>query len=417
MRLGTIIAGLLLLSSAYGQVEPPDSSLQRENAIRVFIDCFYCDMNFIREEIPYVNYVRDIKDAQIYIREAIEKTGGGGIRYTYFFNGQIEFKGKNDTLVYTTSPDDTQDIIRSWRTQMLEMGLMSYVARTPLYKELVIVPTEKVESQDMVDNWDNWVFSLMAQPNFSGEESWRNLSMRSSLSATRITHDWKLEFKFDYLYSRTKYTYNNTLYTNEKNNKVLDFLLVKSMGEHWSSGIKTDILSSTYNNYNFLLKILPSIEYNYFPYSKSTHHQLRILYGLGGSFRNYNEITIFEKTEELLWLHQLQVAFQVQEKWGSIGLSLEGSNYFHDFSKNRLVLNGIMSFRIIKGLSVYIIGSAARINDQLSLVAGDASEAEILLQLQELQTSFNVMSSVGITYTFGSIYNNIVNPRFGNGTW
>jgi len=57
----------------------------------------------------------------------------------------------------------------------------------------------------------------------------------------------------------------------------------------------------------------------------------------------------------------------------------------------------------------------ARINDQLSLVRGEATEAEILLQLQELETSYNVEGRIGITYTFGSIYNNIVNPRFGNG--
>jgi len=51
----------------------------------------------------------------------------------------------------------------------------------------------------------------------------------------------------------------------------------------------------------------------------------------------------------------------------------------------------------------------------LSLVKGEASEAEILLQLQELETSYHLEGGLGLTYTFGSIYNNIVNPRFGNG--
>ena len=69
----------------------------------------------------------------------------------------------------------------------------------------------------------------------------------------------------------------------------------------------------------------------------------------------------------------------------------------------------------MKGLSFRVGGAAARVNDQLSLVKGEATEAEILLRLQELQTSFNVEGEVSLTYTFGSIYNNIVNPRFGNG--
>ena len=49
------------------------------------------------------------------------------------------------------------------------------------------------------------------------------------------------------------------------------------------------------------------------------------------------------------------------------------------------------------------------------LVRGEASEAEILLRLQELRTSYSIEGEFSITYTFGSIYNNIVNPRFGNG--
>ena len=96
-------------------------------------------------------------------------------------------------------------------------------------------------------------------------------------------------------------------------------------------------------------------------------------------------------------------------------MSLRGSNFFHDFSKNRVELSGFVSIRIFKGLSLRVRGGVARINDQLSLVKGEASEAEILLQLQELETSYNLEGGLGLTYTFGSIYNNIVNPRFGNG--
>ncbi len=142
---------------------------------------------------------------------------------------------------------------------------------------------------------------------------------------------------------------------------------------------------------------------------------MRFLYGVGPSIRQYNDTTIYDVLEETLVLQQLQVAYQVQEKWGSINVALEGSNFFHDFSKNRIELNGHVSIRIIKGLSVRLGGAAARVNDQLSLVKGEASEADILLQLQELQTSYSLEGELSITYTFGSIYNNIVNPRFGNG--
>lgn len=410
-----ILLGLFILFQANGQEQDSTDVAQREDAVRIFIDCQRCDMNYIREEIPYVNYVRDVKEAQIYILETREETGSGGRKYTYAFIGQEDFLGRNDTLVYSSRPDDTRDYMRIWRTQMIKMGLMPYVASSPLFKDVIITPSESVEGQVVVDRWNNWVFELDAEPNFEGEESLKELSLRSSVSATKITHDWKLELDFDHRYTRTKYTYDDTLYTNYKSYQGLDALVVKSLGEHWSAGIRSQLFSSSYNNIDFAWDFIPSLEYNIFPYSKSTHRQLRFLYGVGSSFRNYSDTTIYDKTEELLWQQSLQVAYEVREKWGSINVSLEGSNYFHDFSKNRLELSGFISIRVLKGLSVRLRGGVARINDQLSLVRGEASEAEILLQLQELATSYNVEGEVGITYTFGSIYNNIVNPRFGNG--
>lgn len=408
----------LLLSvsfSLFGQEVETDSSVQRENGLRIFIDCARCDMNFIRDEIPYVNYVRDVKEAQLYVLETRERTGSGGNRYTYAFVGQQDYSGMNDTLVYSSRPDDSRDYQRIWRTQMLKMGMMSYVAKTPLYSEVLINPTDRVEQQVVVDNWNNWVFELDAEPRFEGEESFKELSLRSSVSATKITHDWKLDFDFDHRYTRTKYTYDDTVNSNYKSYQGLDLLVVKSLGDHWSAGIRSDLLSSSYNNIKLSVDFLPSIEYNIFPYSKSTHRQLRFLYGVGPSYRIYEDTSIYNQVEELLWQQQLQVAYQVQEKWGSINVSLEGSNYFHDFTKNRIELNGYVSIRILKGLSVRLGGAAARINDQLSLVKGEASEADILLQLQELETSYHLEGRLGLTYTFGSIYNNIVNPRFGNG--
>jgi hypothetical protein len=372
-------------------------------------------MNYIREEIPYVNYVRDVKEAQVYILETSQMTGSGGRKYTYAFVGQEEFLGKNDTLVYSSSPDDTRDYVRIWRTQMLKMGLMPYVASSPLFKEVSIDPSENVEAQEVEDRWNHWVFELDAEPNFEGEESLKELSLRSSISATKITHEWKLELDFDHRYTRTKYTFDDTLYTQYRSYQGLDALVVKSLGEHWSVGLRGELLSSSYNNIDLSIDILPSIEYDVFPYSESTHRQLRMLYGLGSSYRIYNDTTIYGKTEELLWQQSLQVAYEVREKWGSINVSLEGSNFFHDFSKNRIELGGFISIRVLKGLSVRVRGGVARINDQLSLVRGEASEAEILLQLQELSTAYSVEGEVGLTYTFGSIYNNIVNPRFGNG--
>jgi hypothetical protein len=406
---------LLIIFSIQAQDQEQPSDSLRKNAVKIFIDCFYCDMNHIRREIPYVNYVRDIKEAQLYIQETRQKTGSGGSEYSFFFTGQKEFEGLTDTLIYTTRPDDTRDFTRDGRCDMMKMGLMRYVARTPIYKEINIRHMGKVEEEVVSDRWNNWVFELETRPRFESEESRKEFSFWNSVSANKITPEWKIEVDFDHRLTRTKYIYEDEININDKTLVQIENLVVKSFGEHWSAGTKIELLTSTFNNAKFKADIFPTVEYNLFPYSESTHHQLRFAYGIGVSLNQYNDTTIYNKIEENLGQHQLQIAYQVQEKWGSVNVSLEGSNYLHDFSKNRLELEGSISIRIIKGLSFSIRGGVARIHDQLSLVGEELSEADILLQLQEMASAYNIDGSVGITYTFGSIFNNIVNPRFGNG--
>ncbi|QGY46326.1 hypothetical protein GM418_22475 [Maribellus comscasis] len=403
----------IVVLKAQETTEPQDSL--RKNAVKLFIDCDYCDMNHIRREIPYVNYVRDIKEAQLYLRETRQNTGSGGREYSYFYFGQDKFAGLNDTLVYISRPDDTREHQRQGRTNMIKMGLMRYVARTPIHKEIIISHDGKQQEEEVIGRWNNWVFELETRPRFEWEETLKEYTFWNSFNANKVTPEWKLEFDFSHRYTKTKYIYDDSTYVATKVQVQFENLIVKSLGQHWSVGAKTELQTSTFNNYKFQVEIFPSIEYNLFPYAESTHHQLRFLYGIGASLNQYNDTTIYEKIKENLPKHQLQIAYEVQEKWGGINVSLEGSNYLNDFSKYRLELDGSISIRILKGLSFSIRGGVAKISDQLSLVAGDLSEADILLQLQELATAYRVDGGITLTYTFGSIFNNVVNPRFGNG--
>ena len=64
-------------------------------------------------------------------------------------------------------------------------------------------------------------------------------------------------------------------------------------------------------------------------------------------------------------------------------------------------------------MSLELDGSITRLRDQLSLPKRDAIDEEVLLRLRELQSNYNADFSVSLTYRFGSLFNNIVNPRFG----
>jgi len=416
----TLVSGLMVLLSvlAYSQpqqVEAPPDSL-RADAARVFIDCRSCDMNYTRQEIPYVNYVRDVKEAQVYVLVTNQNAGSGGMQYTYTFEGMGEFKGMGDTLVYTSNPDETTSIVREKRTKLLKMGLMRYVARTPLFNEVNITnsPTRSAPPQ-VVDNWNNWVFSLSTTPRYNGEASYNSLTMRNSIDITKVTPDIKIEIGFEQSFTNTKYIRSTGTTIAKKSSNGMNTLIVKSLTDHWSIGAKVNVGSETFSNYKLNSEVLPSIEWDLYPYSEATHKQMRFLYSIGYGYNVYNDSTLYNLTEEGLFKHELSIAYQVQEKWGSVNLSLNGSNYFHDFSKNRLQFTTNMRIRVVKGLSLNITGSIAHINDQLNLKKEDLTEAERLLRLSEQATTFSIAGSLGVTYTFGSIYNNVVNPRFGNG--
>ncbi|NOY88083.1 MAG: hypothetical protein GXO93_01675 [FCB group bacterium] len=158
----------------------------------------------------------------------------------------------------------------------------------------------------------------------------------------------------------------------------------------------------------------PAIEYNFFPYSESSQKQFTIDYYVEEEYVKYEEVTMFDKTEEWLTSGNLQTSLDLIQPWGSISMSLNGSHYFYDFKKNRLQLYGNVSLNIVKGFSFNIRGNVSRIHDQLSLRKGEANQEEVLLKQRELATSYSYWTSVGISYTFGSIYNNVVNPRFGD---
>jgi hypothetical protein len=189
---------------------------------------------------------------------------------------------------------------------------------------------------------------------------------------------------------------------------------VKSLSDHWSVGGSFRVGSSSYSNQKFGFNVMPGIEFDVFPYSESTRRQLRVLYSAGFKREHYRDTTIYDKIRDNLWVHSLETSYEVVQKWGSIDCSLEYANYLHDWSKNNLSFNGYLNLRIAKGLSLSFGGGASLIHDQLSLVKANLSYDEILLQRRQMATNYEYFTSFGITYTFGSIYNNVVNPRFGS---
>jgi hypothetical protein len=97
-----------------------------------------------------------------------------------------------------------------------------------------------------------------------------------------------------------------------------------------------------------------------------------------------------------------------------LSISLEGRALLDDPAKNRLFFNPEFDVRLFRGLSLNLFGYVSLLRDQLYPAKGGATDEEVLLRRRQLATSYQYFVGAGMSYTFGSIFSNVVNPRFGS---
>lgn len=385
--------------------------------IRVFLDCSDCFADYVRTEVRFVDYVRDRAEADLHVIVTSTETGSGGREYTAAFIGTGPFAGVDQTLKAVTTNADPEDVVRRQISNMLRVGLLNYVARRGMPQELTVAVDRDEAPAGAApgrDRWNNWVFSVRGSASFEGEESTRERQVNGSFSADRITPDWKITLGAQIDHETEEFDLDEDEPVKvERREREFDWLAVKGLGEHWSVGAEGSIDSSTFSNTRFSIGAAPAIEFNLFPYSAYTRRQLRFQYAVGVSHVKYYEETLFGETAETLPAHEFSVTFDQRERWGSVEARVEAFQYLHDLEKSRFEAEGEVSWRLARGFSLSASASASRIQDQLSLPRRDATPEEILLQLRELESGYEYSFSLSLTYTFGSIFSSIVNPRFG----
>jgi hypothetical protein len=393
-------------SAAARQQPTPD----RTDAIRVFLDCRSCDENYIRTEITFVNYVRDRTAADVHVLI-------GGTEFTLKFIGLKRFAGVEQSLKYVAHQTNTSDETRRGLTAILRLGLVRYAAETPLASRLKVtydVPKEKAQA-DVRDPWKFWIFRLGVSSNLQGEESSNEKSVDGFFSANRTTRDWKISLRTEADYSQEEFKLEEEeTFTRLSRNIEADALVAKSLSEHWSIGGVGALQTSIFRNYDLRSRLAPGIEYDVFLYSESTRRILALLYTIGLETANYDEETIYGRISETLIDQRFETSLNLRQPWGNASASVEIAQYLTRTDKYRISAFGNLDVRLFKGLSLELFGEASRRRDQLSLRRGDATNEEILVRQRELATGYQYELDFGISYSFGSIFNNVVNPRFRN---
>lgn len=396
-------------------VEGPDVPV-RDDAPLVYIDCRRCDMEHIRREITFINYVREADAAQVHVLVTEQMTGGGGRQYTFAFIGLGRYEGVNNTLVYTSQQRNTAAEERDGVTNTLMLGLVPYAAQTPVGAQLQVrfsQPQGAAAPAPVHDRWNSWTFNIYGGGNFNVETSQSSWSARYGGYATRVTDTWKLQFRPFFNHNgRTIERKDSEDIRIRQRRHGLSSHAIRSLGDHMGVGLFATYGTATVDNLNHGVSIQPGIEYSLYPYEESSRRQITVNYRIGYEYADYIEETIYEKTTESLLQHALNASVQFRQPWGSVSSSLTGSTYLHDIDYHRIAVDGNVSVRLGRGVSLNFGGNYQRINDQLALPRGDASLEDILLQRRRLATSFRSSGNVGLSWAFGSIFSNVVNPRF-----
>lgn len=398
---------------------PAADSLAAAGSLRVFFDCNgrYCDFDFYRREIAFVNWTRDREDSQVHLLVTSEQTGGGGRRFTLDYIGREEFVGLDDRLEVATRANLASEQVMTRVASSMRLGLLRYVARTaqaPAIQVFYEAGDEEAEgvATAETDPWDFWTFRVRANANLEADERTQFYRLSAGLSANRVTEALKLEFSLGGSYNESEFELeDSTTVTSIRRNFDADALTAWSLSNHWSVGARGRVEHSTFSNEDLALLIAPALEYNIFPYTESTRRQFSFLYAIGVNHFRYIQETVFLKTEETVPIHSLTASLSVRQPWGGSFGFVEFTQFLNDLGKNRVEVFGGIDLRLFRGLSLNFNASASRVRDQINLPAGEASDEEILLRQRELSTGFEYRFSVGFSYTFGSIFSNVVNPR------
>lgn len=412
--------GLVLVLVYSASAQQPDS-LRRTDRLRVFLDCqnVNCDFDFVRTEIRFVDWVRNRQDAGIHLLVTSQTTGGGGRELTLAFIGQGAFAGNDQTLRTVSPQTASDDEQRQILARAFKLGLARYAVGTPVADRITVTYTAPANDSGAAappkrDPWNYWLYSLSVNGNLNGESRSKFSQFYGNISANRTTEALKVRLSTSGSYGENKFILSDGTFTSYSHSYGANGLVVKSLGPHWSAGPSISASSSTFFNHKLALRTGISAEYNIFPYGESTRRQLTFLYTLGGARFRYEDTTIFDRINETRSTQSLAVSLDVKQRWGSASLSVDGDQYFHDLSKYNLGASADGDLRLFKGFSLNLFGQASLLRDQLYLPKGGATDEEVLIRRRQLATSYRYFGFFGIRYSFGSIYNNVVNPRFGN---
>jgi hypothetical protein len=384
--------------------------LSQEKQLKVFLDCD-CDENYLKQNTSFLKYVRDqdLADIEIFILDVYTPTGSRSF--------EINIDGNNIYHEISTSSkvvgysNDTSSTLRDKLLNKVKLALVPFLDKGG-YNIKIDVDSNLDDYSTKDDKWKNWVFELSGSYNNDKEETRKTNRYEIEFEIDKLTPEWRIGIDFSRSESNRIFFSNDNIYSSNRKTTSLRARVVRSVSNHFSLGAFVGGFQNTYENIDFQRYIMPAIEYSLFPYEDVLSREVTLAYRIGTGKRNYIEKTIYGYTKQIVYPHGLTLNVKFRKKWGNISSYLRGDQFLNDGTKKRLSLRSSLDIRVLEGLAVRFSSNINLIRDQYNLAASSTSSIEdLLLQQRQIATDYKTSFSVGLSYTFGSIYNSVINTR------
>lgn len=387
--------------------------------VGVYLDCqtWNCDEDEFRTEIDFVNWLRDRTSADVHLIMT-SQDAGAGTQYVFDFIGLGLMEDVSLSLPYTSPSTATEDETLTGLVHTLKAGLIPFVARRGYLDELEIVSGEaRLEEvpirAPVEDFWNFWVFQVGGDLELRGEEREFSREFGADIRTDRTTRDWKISGELQgERYRREVELNDGRVFVNNADDWAARALVVRSVTNHLSSGVDLEVSTSTSRNRDVGVRTAIAGEWNLFPYEEANRRRLLAQIQLGYWAVRYEEPTIYERASEQRFDQRISLSLDTRQPWGTASGAVRYASLLNDWSKDRFQVQGGLTFRIFRGLDLDVDANYDILRDQLYLPAGGLTDEEILVQRRELQTGFEYELEIGLSYRFGSIFNNVVNNRF-----
>lgn len=387
----------------------PLASFGQNNKLKAYLDC-RCDQNYLKQQTSFLDHVRDqnLADIEIFILDVRNPTGTRSFEIK--IDGNNEYQEISSSVLVSGYANDTSSTLRDKLLNKLKLALVPFLDKAN-YNLNVDVDSNFDDLTVNDDKWKNWVFELSGSYNDDKEETRKTNRYELEFEVDKLTPDWRIGMEIKRNESKGKYFSNDDVYTSSRKTTSFSGRVVKSVSDHFSAGVFLGAYQNTYENIDLNRYIAPAIEYSFYPYRDVLSKEITLAYRIGVGKRNYIEKTIYGYEKQKLSSQTLSLNIRFRQKWGNISSYLNATQFLNDGTKKRFSLRSDLDLRVFEGLAVRFSGNINLIREQYSLAAVSNSIEELLLQQRQIATDYKTNFSVGLSYTFGSIYNSVINTR------